>query len=673
MENYRTPKGKVEGIDFMGKSKSFDDLHASTDDGTSSGANVSSASSTTGLQVPPRGSSINFAGRSKKSRIKPDQNLRAARSFSPSKTFPAENRYTKQRNMEHARYANSENSGTTSSHAHGGAHDPFVDPGDNDSSERTFENENSDEGYQVVRSRGNTHEMPPGTSLDAQTIYRPSACAFVANLNREESVDTLRVEVTRAFTRFGTVFVKIRRDPHKGNPYAFCQFTTDEAMETALARGRGLYICDRPCRIERANANCKWVVIDALNSRITPRDAIEVRDLMRNFGEIFEVERLSSRQKRQLDVVDGLLVIFKRFEKGRDVKSLQLSLGKRYQIQLYESRADSYARRALDPMEQYEQDSRSAWVGNLAGGVTELELENEFECFGQVYQVDLRQKIWFDDDGRPIPGREGAFAFIVFLSPDAVDRAIEGMKGRTLTVRRRESRAFEGTGGYRAPNAARTAGNRPVNAIAGPSTFPNTMPATPPSTRSRRFDESRSGGYGTAVLTPPSLGASRIQSARQDNAITATTPSHGPRATASSRRYSTLDSRRTRGSVSRSSRGDVRDAFPALVEERDRNTESKGKTPNRLAQVESAPNVASSEEPTATSATVTANPRAQEIVQETGHEATNLPGSFPGPPALQQYGIMPGQGGFIPLDLYQHLIMSGWLPPYPGPPPPPPQ
>ncbi|KAI6780596.1 Nucleotide-binding [Emericellopsis cladophorae] len=542
MANYRTPRKKAEGADLMGKSKSFDDLHASTDDGTSSGANVSSASSTTGLQVPPRGSSVNFAGRSKKSRIKTDKNLRVARSFSPSKTSPAENRYTKQRNLEHVRYANSENSGTTSSHAHDDAHDPFVNPGDNDIRKRTFENENSDEGNQVVRSRENNHEMPPGTTLDAQMIYRPSACAFVANLNREESVDVLREEVTRAFTRFGTVFVKIRRDPHKGNPYAFCQFTTDEAMETALSRGRGLYICDRPCRIERANANCKWVVMDALNSRITPRDATEVRDLMRNFGEIFEVERLSSRQKRQLGVVDGLLVIFKRFEKGRDVKSLQASLGKRYQIQLYESRADSYTRRALDPMEQYEQDSRSAWVGNLPGGVTELELENEFECFGQVYQVDLRQKIWFDDDGRPIPGREGAFAFIVFLSPDAVDRAIEGM-------------------------------------------------------------------------------------------------------------------------------GDVREAFPALAE-RDHEAGPKGKTPNRPARVDSAPNVASSEESSAPSAAGTANPCAEEVVQEAGHESTSLPGSFTGPPALQQYGIMSGQGGFIPLDLYQHLIMSGWLPPYPGQPPP---
>jgi hypothetical protein len=166
------------------------------------------------------------------------------------------------------------------------------------------------------------------------------------------------------------------------------------------------------------------VVIDALNSRITSRNATDIREIMRKFGEIFEIERLSSRQKRQLGVVDGLLIIFKRFEKGRDVKvlqalqwplprmstdgnaqSLQQALGKRYQVQLYESRADSYTRRPLEPMEQYEQDARSAWVGNLPGGVTELELENEFESFGQVYQVDLRQKIWFDDEGRPIPGK----------------------------------------------------------------------------------------------------------------------------------------------------------------------------------------------------------------------------------------------------------------------------
>lgn len=34
----------------------------------------------------------------------------------------------------------------------------------------------------------------------------------------------LEAEVTRAFSQFGTVFVKIRRDA-KNMPFAFCQFT----------------------------------------------------------------------------------------------------------------------------------------------------------------------------------------------------------------------------------------------------------------------------------------------------------------------------------------------------------------------------------------------------------------------------------------------------------------
>lgn len=77
------------------------------------------------------------------------------------------------------------------------------------------------------------------------------------------------------FRRYGTVFVKIRRDP-KNMPYAFCQFTVSflpsyfqpglcteagfqddgDAMH-ALEDSRGRLIHGRPVRTERAKANRK--------------------------------------------------------------------------------------------------------------------------------------------------------------------------------------------------------------------------------------------------------------------------------------------------------------------------------------------------------------------------------------------------------------------------------
>ncbi len=43
-------------------------------------------------------------------------------------------------------------------------------------------------------------------------------------MSSTETETELEAAVTRMFRRYGTVFVKIRRDP-KNMPYAFCQFT----------------------------------------------------------------------------------------------------------------------------------------------------------------------------------------------------------------------------------------------------------------------------------------------------------------------------------------------------------------------------------------------------------------------------------------------------------------
>lgn len=55
--------------------------------------------------------------------------------------------------------------------------------------------------------------------------------------------DALEAEVTRIFSRFGTVFVKIRRD-NRQMPFAFCQFTVYMIMDcnswTKLMRFRAI-------------------------------------------------------------------------------------------------------------------------------------------------------------------------------------------------------------------------------------------------------------------------------------------------------------------------------------------------------------------------------------------------------------------------------------------------
>jgi polyadenylate-binding protein len=79
-------------------------------------------------------------------------------------------------------------------------------------------------------------------NVDAQGVYPSTACVFVAkyvangflshvpmadlqqSLPQPRDDQALEAAVTREFSKFGTVFVKIRRDMNK-MPFAFCQFT----------------------------------------------------------------------------------------------------------------------------------------------------------------------------------------------------------------------------------------------------------------------------------------------------------------------------------------------------------------------------------------------------------------------------------------------------------------
>jgi hypothetical protein len=82
---------------------------------------------------------------------------------------------------------------------------------------------------------------------DAQAIYPPSCCVFVAkyvshhylpniitmltisSLLQSENEDSLQMAVTQIFREYGPVFVKIRRDG-KHMPFAFCQYTVGNSV-----------------------------------------------------------------------------------------------------------------------------------------------------------------------------------------------------------------------------------------------------------------------------------------------------------------------------------------------------------------------------------------------------------------------------------------------------------
>lgn len=133
---------------------------------------------------------------------------------------------------------------------------------------------------------------------DAQEFYSSEFCVFVAkyalpesipgldtdgqtfcSLPQSQSDETLEAAVTEMFSKFGTVFVKIRRDTRNQMPYGFAQFTVGipntrtgapscsccslltpfqnaQNARTALLKGRGSIILGRACRTERVKGNC---------------------------------------------------------------------------------------------------------------------------------------------------------------------------------------------------------------------------------------------------------------------------------------------------------------------------------------------------------------------------------------------------------------------------------
>lgn len=81
--------------------------------------------------------------------------------------------------------------------------------------------------------------------------------------------------MTKTFSQFGIVFVKIKRDS-RGMPFAFCQYTVsqtpvsreslpnaadtcqnDQDAQSAMKQGKGVMILERPCRTEMARAHCE--------------------------------------------------------------------------------------------------------------------------------------------------------------------------------------------------------------------------------------------------------------------------------------------------------------------------------------------------------------------------------------------------------------------------------
>ncbi|KAI1823726.1 hypothetical protein F4861DRAFT_539705 [Xylaria intraflava] len=266
--------------------------------------------------------------------------------------------------------------------------------------------------------------------VDAQTYYPAEACIFVANLPESKSDTVLEVAITKAFSVFGPVFVKIRRDP-KNMPFAFCQYTDASHAQRAQRDGKGLLVEGRPCRTEMVKANRCYVMFNRKGHQVSISDA---RSHLLQFGEISKLELLREDAAQTMKLPGAMFVEYVHFDPSRDIISAY-RYHEEYGVVAYDlkkinpNQVNHYA----NYLARYEVDRRSIYVGNLPHNVENIEeiLRYAASDAGTVEAVQIIRKEPRHEGGRPI-----VFAFVEYARPDEALVAVERLRGSIVVNNR---------------------------------------------------------------------------------------------------------------------------------------------------------------------------------------------------------------------------------------------
>ncbi|TVY86282.1 Multicopy suppressor of sporulation protein, partial [Lachnellula willkommii] len=280
------------------------------------------------------------------------------------------------------------------------------------------------------------------TDNDAQARFPPSCCVFVANLLQSENEEALQAAVTKVFSEYGVVFVKIRRDS-KQMPFAFCQYTSLLHAERAIREGRGRLINGRPCRTEKAKAHRELSSI--FSPQVTITDILrglffverkygpivtpeEVRKMMFRYGTITSCYTASNVERAALNLNEGVIIEFEMYDEGQDAfnafRANDIFKMQPINGMVTPPRSDPANRAYLD---RYHADRSSIFVGTLPSSVTEDQLRELFESFGPIVEVLIKIT-----PSRYDPDESICFAFIEFRSWDSVTRILESKHNFTI-------------------------------------------------------------------------------------------------------------------------------------------------------------------------------------------------------------------------------------------------
>ncbi|KAI1311253.1 hypothetical protein F5Y03DRAFT_382362 [Xylaria venustula] len=284
--------------------------------------------------------------------------------------------------------------------------------------------------------------------VDAQTYYPAEACIFVANLPESKSDTVLEVAVTKAFSAFGPVFVKIRRDP-KNMPFAFCQYTDSMHAQKAQADGKGLLVEGRPCRTEMVKANRSYVMFNREGHQV---NVVEARSHLLQFGEIRKLEPLQQEAVNTMKLPGAVFVEYTHFDPGRDIISAY-RYHEEYGVVAYDLKKanPSQSSHYSNYLARYEVDRRSIYVGNLPHNVENIEevLRHAAAKAGIVERVQVIRKEPRNEGGRPT-----VFAFVEYARPDEALLAVDHLRGTILVnnrIRVEKKKCADQAGQFRGP------------------------------------------------------------------------------------------------------------------------------------------------------------------------------------------------------------------------------
>ncbi|CAO3609573.1 unnamed protein product [Cunninghamella echinulata] len=258
------------------------------------------------------------------------------------------------------------------------------------------------------------------TSVDKRG--NPSACIFVASLNKEKTDEQLNITVYKHFEKWGNlVNVKVFKD-WKSRPYAFVQYQRVCDAKVALEEAHGTILDNRAIRCESARVN-RTLCVTSIQQPLNKDDVYEELQI---FGPIEEI---------CIENNNMVPVAYVRYHYRDDAIRAYLTL----QTSIYKSQwvVEWTANINSEQSQEIRYDKTCVYVGNIDKSIKKEDIKHRFKIYGEIVNITLIQK----------KDHKVTFGFIKYANEKEAKTAVDSQNGQSwyghiLAVAFREIRPF---------------------------------------------------------------------------------------------------------------------------------------------------------------------------------------------------------------------------------------